>query len=505
MEKMENVSYTENGAKGYKHTGSKLVDLNFKIPSFRMGVDVDLFEEALEEDKNLALRWLLYLRDIHEGVGERASFRQFLQYLCLTNKELGKKFLKLPLEEYGRWDDYTYLLNTSLDWDVENVIMGKLITQLEEDEKSEHPSLLAKWMPSINASSVETCVKAEYIAKKMDLTPRNYRKLLAGIRKKIDVVECKMSANGWSEINYERVPSKANLNYRNAFMAHEPERRAEYLKSLAKGEKKINANAMFLHDIIHAYVDISGRGYDYDLKPLDPALEELWKAQKKVEGFKSTMVVRDGSGSMTECIGSSRVTALDVADAITLYCAENMEGAYKDYFVTFSSKAECVKIPSACKTLRDKLEFLHKHNGYDSTNVEGVFNLLLENAIANKVSQEDMPESILIISDMEFDASERMSYSDGWNWGKTPNYDTLFNTISKEYKKNGYKLPKVIFWNVNSRTNTIPMTENENGVILLSGFSKNLLSMVMSSEVDCYKALVKELKKPRYNIVDTIA
>ena len=499
MEKMENVSYTENGAKGYKSTGKKLVDLNFKIPSFRDNPDRNLFVEALEEDENLALRWLLYLRDVREGVGERSSFRDFVNTLIFENKELGKKFLQLPLEEYGRWDDYIAFLDKHKK-DVEQVILDKIISQLEKDEKSEHPSLLAKWLPSINASSVETRKMAGYISKKMELTPKEYRKLLVKLRKKIDIVESKMSANEWSEIDYEKVPSKANINYRNAFMAHDPSRREEYLESLNKGKKKINANAMFMHDIVHAYFDNGYWNY-YSVKEYDETLEQLWKAQKKVKCFKNTMVVRDGSGSMITPVGNSSVTAIDVANAITLYCAENMEGEYKDYFVTFSDNAECVKIPSACKTLKERLEFLQDYVDYSNTNIESVFNLLLDNALKNKVSQEDMPESILIISDQEFYQSESCAYG---LEGK-PNYDTLFKTIGKVYKENGYKLPKVIFWNVNSRTNTIPMTENENGVILLSGFSKNLMSMVMSSEVSPYEALVKELKKSRYDIVDTVA
>lgn len=490
MAEMENTIYTENGAKGYKSTGKKLVDLNFKIPSFRTNPDRELFVEALEENKNLALRWLLYLRDIHEGVGERNSFKIFLNELLYQDVKLGKKFLELPLEDYGRWDDYLSVINHGFGSEVESVVINKIISQLEKDEKSEHPSLLAKWMPSENTSSALTRCKAIYILKKMGLTPKEYRKLLVKLRRKIDIVESKMSGNEWEKIDYEKVPSKANLIYKDAFYKHEPVRRSEYLRSLEKGENKINAQAMFLHDIVHSYMNTIG--WRSDVNPLDLTLEALWEAQKKPEGFKNTMVVRDGSGSMYCSIGNSNVSALDVTDALTLYCAENQEGKFKNYFMTFASNAKCLKLPERAKSLRAKLEFLHQHTDCSSTNVEAVFDELLETAIEQNASQEDMPENILIISDMEFNYAMQ-----------NPNA-RLFKQIEKKYRAEGYKLPKLIFWNVNSRTNTIPLTENENGVILLSGFSKNLMSMVMSSELDCYKALVKELSKSRYDVVDKI-
>lgn len=490
MKEMENTSYTENGARGYKSTGKKLVDLNFKIPSFRTNPDRDLFVEALEENKNLALRWLLYLRDIHEGVGERNSFKIFLNELLYQDVKLGKKFLKLPLEDYGRWDDYLSVINKGFGSEVESIVLNKIISQLEKDESSEHPSLLAKWMPSENTSSALTRCKAIYILKKMGLTPKAYRKLLVKLRKKIDIVESRMSGNEWEKIDYEKVPSKANLIYKDAFYKHDPFRRSEYLRSLEKGEKKINAQAMFLHDIVHSYMNTIG--WRSDVKPLDLTLEALWEAQKKPEGFKNTMVVRDGSGSMMCTIGNSNVSALDVTDALTLYCAENQEGKFKNYFMTFASNAKCLKLPERAKSLKAKLEFLHQYTDCSTTNIEAVFDELLETAIEHNAGQEDMPENILIISDMEFNYAMQ-----------NPNA-RLFKQIEKKYKAEGYKLPKLIFWNVNSRTNTIPLTENENGVILLSGFSKNLMSMVQSSELDCYKALVKELSKSRYDVVDKI-
>lgn len=493
----EEKSVTENGALGFKTTGSKLVDLNFKIPSFRKNIDTELFEKALNEDTKLTIKWLLYLRDIREGIGERKSFRNFFIYLCDKYIDLARAIINnVPIEEYGRWDDYVDIAYHTNNESIRNLILAKISKQLNNDLQSKNVSLLGKWLPSCNASSKKTKAKADFVRRYLHLTKKEYRKTLSKLREYIDIVERKMSANDWDNISYPSVPSKANLNYKDAFERHDRERREKYLESLKKGETKINANAMFLHDIVHSYMDYDYFSANDGVKEYDETLEQLWKAQEKCEGFRDTVVVRDGSGSMTTAIGNSNITALEVADAITLYCAENNEGTFKDKFITFGSNAELVDV-SHLDNLHDKLKYLQKYADYTSTNIEGVFDLILETAVKNNVSQEDMPKTVLIISDTEFDMAQGYYYEDHDN-------TTLFETIAEDYKKEGYKLPKLVFWNVNSRTNTIPLTQNENGVILISGFSKNLVDMVMSNELDCFEALKKVLNSDRYRCVDGI-
>ena len=490
--------YTENGATGFKTTGSKVVDLNFRIPSFRDEIDKELFDKAIKEDAKLTMKWLLYLRDVREGVGERKSFRDFFVYLCDKHIDLANKMIKyVDLAEYGRWDDIVDIAYRVQNVYIKNRLVGNIIGRLDEDlvnmkhEKS--VSLLAKWLPSPNTSSKKTKAKARFICKEMNVSEKQYRKMLSKLREYIDIVERKMSANEWGDIDYSTVPSKANVNYRNAFEEHDGERRARYLESLKNGETKINANAMFLHDIVHAYSMLGS--WNNRHKEYDETLEQLWKAQDKCDGFSNTVVVRDGSGSMTIPVGESDLTALEVADAITLYCAENNEGAFKDKFITFSSHAKLIDV-SHLDNLHDKLKYLAKHDDVSSTNIESVFNLILDTAVKNGVSQEDMPKTVLIVSDMEFNMAQGYYNANG--------NKALFETIAEKYKNMGYKLPKLVFWNVNSRTNTVPLTQNENGVILISGFSKNLMDMVMSSELDPYKALVKQLNTKRYEVVEDV-
>ena len=495
MMKKQGVSYTENGAVGNSTSGSKLVDLNFKIPQYRReGIDVNLFHLAYQEDRVLTLKWLLFLRDVREGVGERKSFRDlFVEFIKSYERE-AKKFLQtVYLDEYGRWDDYVAIAfmtdNMSIRFLILDIIEVRLRKDLRNLKADEDVSLLAKWLPSENASSKNTKYMATYIRKHMGMTSREYRKALSKLRAYLDVVERKMSANNWGKIKYEAVPSIANLKYRNAFMEHDTERRAEFLKSLSKGTAKINASAMFLHDIVHAYIGIEGWGYS--VKDYDESLEQMWKAQKKIGTFKNTLVMRDGSGSMTQRIGQENLTALEVADAITLYCAENSEGFFHNTFMTFSHRPKIVSLANKT-TLQDKLIELRRNDDVENTNIEAAFWLVLDTARQNHLKQEELPETILVVSDMEFDyCTENPSAH-------------LFKHIKNEYEEAGYRLPKLVFWNVNSRTGTVPLTENENGVILMSGFSKNLVQMAMSSEIDPYKALVAQLNVPRYEIVERV-
>lgn len=513
MEKLEKnqKKETENGAIGYKTSGSKLVDLNFGIPSYRKSIDKDLFLQALHENQNLALRWLLYLRDIDFGVGERKSFREFLLVLIEENPVLAIKFFKLvPIENFGRWDDVAFVAYKTTNKEVSDFLAQKIFNQLLVDlqgvDNNLPISLCAKWMPSINASSSETRRMAKFFQKKFMLSVSAYRKMLSKLRAYLEVLETRISKNDWDKVDYSRVPSKANILYRDAFMRHDSERRKEYLKELAKGNTKINAQSMFLYDIVHAYFS-SIPNFEYTWHYMrkhnllvDKTLEELWKAQVKPDNFKNTLVVRDGSGSMTVTVSnSSSVSALDVADSISLYCAENNSGEFKNKFITFSRNAKLVDV-SNCHTLAEKLVELRKHDECENTNIENVFDLILDTAVRNNLKQEDLPANILIISDMEFD----MATYDYFSSHSKKVTSTLFDKISAKYAEYGYTLPKLIFWNVNSRTNTIPITENHCGVILISGFSKSLVNMVMSSEIDPYKALVSELMKPRYDIIDKL-
>lgn len=495
---------TENGAVGYRTTGKKLLDLNFSVASLRGASEqtiINKFMDAYWEDPVMAIKWLFYTRDCREGLGERRLFRIVLKHLAQEKPEVIKAvFSFAPI--YGRYDDLWCLLDTDLKKDVIAVVKEQLDEDIRNMRNGKSFSLLGKWLASENASSKETKRYAGIIRKGLDMTSRNYRKMLSDLRKHIQVVECKMSAKQWNEIDYEAVPSRANLIYNNAFLRNDEERRRAYLGTLEKGEAKINAGTLFPHDIVHKYTSGSWRSY---LNSYDAALEGMWKAlPNTVKGNGNTLVVADGSGSMTCNVGGkTNVTALDVANALAIYFAERASGEFKDKYITFSERPQFVDFSNA-KTLRDKIGIALSHDEVASTNVEAVFDLILQTAVNNRMAQEDIPTNILIISDMEYDACASTNSTEGHGWysSRVAPTATLFDTIANKYAAYGYKLPRLVFFNVNSRTGTIPVKENELGVALISGFSPNTIKMIMSNKLDPYECLLDQLNTERYQPIE---
>ena len=484
-----NTSITENGAKGFKTTKSDLLDMNFKVTSYRNCDETEIisdFTKAFNEDKLRSIKWLFYLRDVREGLGERRSFRIIMKYLSTSYPNVVTKLLPL-ISEYGRWDDLICLLNVNkeLNESIMTIIKKTLSEDLVFMNEGKSVSLLAKWLPSENTSSIETVKMAKVVRRYLGVSPTEYRKTLSKLRSYIKVVEKDMSANNWENIDYSSVPSKANLIYADAFMKHDRERRLQFLTRVEKGEEKINSSVTYPHEIVHKY--ISG---PYRVFPVNETLEALWKALPDFVGNNSsTIVVADGSGSMLSRIAKTNVTALDVANSLAIYFSERCKGSYKNKYITFSHNPRLVDM-SKCTTLWEKIQEAFRYNEISDTNIEATFNLILNTALENNLTQEELPNNVLVISDMEF------------NKASSTTNKKLFVYLQEKFEKNGYKMPKLIFWNVCSRTKTIPLVENDMGVILVSGFSVNTLKMVMSNELDPYKALIKVLDSDRYKPIE---
>jgi len=497
IEEINNLQLTENGAIGYKSTGKKLLDMNFNVPKYRKAnidtINAD-FRDAYNENAVLAILWLFFARDARGGLGERRLFRVVFSEFAKEQPEIATKLLVF-IAEYGRWDD---LIEATIDtpvWDKTVVIVKEQLHKDIADSSNNKPiSLLAKWLPSERTSSQITRKKARLLASAMGMPIKNYNNILVTLRKYLDVVEVKMSAKEWENIDYSAVPSCANVKYNNAFLRNDEERRRAYLESLKKGETKINASVLFPHDIIHKYVSGS---WSPRAKAYDEALEQLWKALPEMGGIEDTIVVADGSGSMTCGVDpSSNVTALDVANGLAIYCAEHCKGAYKNKYITFSSRPQLVEFKEGA-SLHNKIEVALRHNEVANTNIEAVFDIILDTAISSGASQEDIPKNILIISDMEFDFATKMGYG-GYGRSYNSPSSALFKKIERRYIEAGYQLPRLVFWNVNSRTGTIPVKENDLGVALVSGFSLSVLKLVTSGELDPYKNLVDVITSERY-------
>ena len=497
-----NESTTENGAIGYRTTGKAILDFNFKIASYRNKSESEIisdFAKVFYEDKVLAMKFLFYIRDREEGLGERRLFRIIFRDLAIARPSFVRNLVPL-IAEYGRWDDLLELFGTPLeDYTIKDVLCKQLGEDIDNYLEGKPISLLAKWLPSINASNITQVARAKKIIKYIaDMNEKKYRKILAKLRKKIDVVEKKMCTDNWDKIKYENVPSRANLKYNNAFLRHDEERRREFLGQVQRGERQIHAGKLYPYDIVHKYCSEYG-----DLREdIDTTLEELWKAMPE-KNIENTLVVADGSGSMTSHIGRTNVRAIEVANALAIYFAEHNKGEFKNKYITFSENPQIVSF-AKCENLRDKIDTALAHDEVANTNIEAVFDLILSTAIMYDLKQEEMPKNILIISDMEFDSCVVAKTGHARYYNTTNVNEKLFNVFKKKYEEHGYKLPRLVFWNVNNRTGTIPLKENDLGVALVSGFSTNIAEMVMSDKLDPLQVLLDKLNTPRYQRIAEI-
>lgn len=504
----DNGSITENGAVGYKTSGQPLLDLNFQVSALRDRTEkyiVDAFIPAFYQDRKYAVKWLFFLRDIMEGMGERRTFRVCMKYLAISHPQIALAVMKL-VPEYGRYDDLLVYLDTPLCEEACAFIKEQL-TQDEADMACGKPiSLLAKWLPSINTSSAESRRYAGILAKKLKLSHKEYRKKLSVLRSYLKVVEVKLSSSQWEQIVYEEVPAKAQLKYDKAFVRHDAERRIEYLKKVYLGEGKLNANGLMPYEIVHR---VMGDGYGLTALKDDLLAELMW--QKIAEegfrnewGLENCIVVADGSGSMYSTVtGSTNIRAIEVCDSLAIYFAEQLQGVFHNKAITFSGRPKFIDLEQG-NNLKEKLEIMLAHNEVANTNIEAVFDMLLSMAVSNQVPAEELPEQVLVISDMEFDSATRSGGS--WNnrgcaWKRFD--EPLFQQIAEKYKQAGYTMPRLVFWNVCGRTDTIPMVDNESGICLLSGFSQNAMKVAAQKEKqDPYLSLLQVLDNPRYDRVE---
>lgn len=492
LESADNISITENGAIGYKTTGSELVDLNFKASSLR-NTDKEeaykMFEKAYAENDILALKWLFYLRDVRGGMGERDTFRNFIKREAADNPDVIRPLVRY-IPEYGRWDDLFVLFGTPVEDEMIKVIKATL--SLKDEAFEAHT--LGKWMPSENTSSKETREFGHKMRKALGLSPKAYRKLLTGLRAG-SVVEVKMTAKQWGEIDYSKVPSRAMANYKKAFEKHDEARFSEFAKKAEKGEAVIHSDTLFPHEI---YAKIAHGCLTETSKSV---VEAQWKAlPSPAEDIGSTIVVVDDSGSMDDeaVAGSNNIYNIDVSRGLGIYFGERCKGCYKDKYIEFSSKPNYVDF-SKCETLEKKVRVAMRYDDCSNTDVKAVFDLILKTAVENKIDQNDLPKTILVISDMEFDQGMSSGYSAYANRYKPGSKDmSLMKEIQDEYESFGYKLPRMVYWNVGGRTGTIPMIQNDLGVVLVSGYSQNSVKMFMNGEENPEKALAKVLASERY-------
>ena len=454
---------TENGMRARKSTANACVDLFFKAGAMRGQNIVPAFVAALVENEDVAMRIAQWLRDARGGAGERELFRQILTYLEGNRPDLAIKLLpKVP--ELGRWDDI-FVFQTS-------GMKAKAYTMLG-DALREKNGLAAKWTPRKGDVAVE-------IRNFFGMTPKFYRKSLVEMTK---VVEQDMCAKKWDEINFSHVPSVAAARYKKAFFRNTPEY-AKYVAELLKDPKdrtmnvKINAGAVFPYDVLKGVIGSYNKNYNSTELG---ALQSQWDAMENFIGDANVLPLVDVSGSMTCKAGGyaskSETTCLDVAVSLGLYMADKNKGKFKDTFLTFSGKPELLHLKG---NIVQKCQQMSESNWGMNTDLVKAMDKILKTAKDGNVPQEEMPEMLLIMSDMQFDQCAKFD-------------DSAMKMMARKFEEAGYELPKIVFWNLNAKDN-VPVKYDTRGVALVSGFSPAIMVAVLGGDTEKFTPEAMMLK-----------
>ncbi len=483
-----NRTYTENGAVSNRSTGSDLLDLFATVGALRRADEqeiTDRFLRAWAEDRDLALKLLFYDRDIRGGLGERRVFRTVLRWLAVNEPKSLIKNLPL-IAEYGRWDDVVVLLDTSVKAAAVAVIREQLEKDLEALKVEDGSvSLLGKWLPSINAHNADTVRLGRLLAKELGLSEREYRKVLSALRARIRILENNLRERDYS-FDYAKQPAKAMFKYRKAFARNDRERYTEYLQRVQKGEAALHTGTLLPYELVDPYLVRGGWWQDHCyLKPLSEeeamTLNTTWAALEDFATDENALAIVDTSGSMYCSEGPMPAS---VALSLGLYFAERAKGPYRNHFIEFSAHPELIELKG--ETFVEKLRYIASFNEVANTNLTAVFDLILSAAVKNRVPREDLPQKLYIISDMEFDACVNNAS------------ETVFENAEKRYAEQGYELPQIVFWNVQSRNRQQPVTMNDRGVALVSGCSPRIFSMAMEGVLDPYAFMLSVLNSERY-------
>ena len=471
---------TENGAVALNTTGDARLDFFGVAGSLRTADRLRierLFSEAYKVDPLFATKIAFYLRDVRGGLGERKTFRTLLQFMAKYHPEALRPNLDL-IGVYGRYDDLYCLIGTQL----EDEMWAAMKKQFEEDrvnlEKGNAISLLAKWIKTADASSMNTRVLGIMTAQKLGYSVYEFKRLVRAMRKHIGVVEALMSAGRWDEIKYSEVPSRAMMIYRKAFMKHDADRYGAFVQKAVKGEETIHSAALYPYDIVEKVMQMSWGSCT--IKEND-TLEAQWRQLPNyVEAGTNALVIADTSGSMH---GRPLATSVGLA----IYFAERNKGAYHNMFMSFSGTSRIQILKG--ETLAQKIRSIDMSDWQWNTNLEAAFEHVLEIAVRNHVSPEDMPKALIVISDMEIDSCGNKDW-------------TFYEKMAYRFRKLGYQIPNVIFWNVASRHDVFHADKTRTGVQLVSGQSVTVFRQVMQCVgMNPVEAMEKIIGSVRYDAI----
>lgn len=499
LQKETDRAYTGNGDITYKDTLSANLDLFSKAGGAR-GNDfyfdistsamdyIEMFKEALNEDENIALRNLLNIRDFrHSGKGERLLFRELISYLAQERPTIAKKLIESGIvEQLGRWDDLIFLFEYSYNQGYHMDVLNAIVKQIKQAMNETPVSLVYKWLPTNTRNKRVYKVANELYPMLGYHNFKEYRKDVSAHRKSLKLIETYLSDKDYDPIEVSHIPSRAFNKYQSALVRHIPDKMDKFYSEVSDGTKKVKVSGITPDEIVSPLINDLSCWWD-DSSNINKSqmrlIEESWKEMiKNNKDIGNSLVVADVSGSMTG-------KPMEVSVSLAMLFGQAMTGEFHNTFMTFASTPQLIKL-SDNDSLRESVKKVLHADWDTSTDIDAVFEKILDTAKNNHLEQKDMPERIVIISDMQFDSAvSDKPHIERWK---------------ESFKQAEYKLPTIVYWNVSSYNNS-PATKDEENVALVSGFTQGTLDAVINSkDITPASVMLEALNKPEYDIVDEI-
>lgn len=477
------MAQTENNAISYSATEPRV---SFFFETVRSTTNENLcamLQDCWACEPLDTLKLLFHLRDCRGGKAEKKLFQDGVKWLIQYHPQTVLKNFDC-ISFYGSYKDlFVIFLGTPLEQEMLNRFCGQL--QLDLDTLKANPkstiTLAAKWAPSESKEYDKKFRIVKKLTNVLKVNKQQYRTLyLTPLRTHLNIVEKQMCDKNWMDIDFEKLPSVALKKYAKAFKKHTPEKYQQFLANVKSGKQKMNVGQLQPHEILKNYI---GRGANDEYNPTtETTWNELVRTYKEKIGdkLKNALAICDVSGSMNG-------QPLEVAVSLSLFLSQCNSGYFAGKWLSFSTKPVLQTLTG--NSVREMVLNMIKTDWEMSTNLQAVFNLIFETARNNNLKAEDMPSSLFIFSDMQFDLACQS------------NTRTNFEEIERKYHEAGYVRPKIVFWNLRANTVDFPVpNENVPNTSLVSGFSPALLELFLDGhDISPYKIMRKAIDAKRYD------
>ena len=440
---------------------------------------INYLDKSWDLSKLKTLAIIFNCRDRLKGKKEKEISNYCILWLKQYHNNIYKKHILIYINEYGCWNDLNYIIKKSKNNNYEYKIFAE---QLKKDKEllnnGENISLCSKWV--ISANNKKVIKIARHLFDDIKNYQERYRKeFITPLRKKLDIIETKLCNKTWDQIEYSKVPAKALSIYKKSFIRNDRDKYQLFLNDVSENKIKLKISGLLPHEIIKKY-------YDSNLEDIDETLELEWRAfvdlYKNNDYFNGIIPIVDVSGSMFD--RSSSVKPIYVSIALGLLISELNSGYLHNKIMTFSIIPVFINIEG--ETLRDKIKSIVRAPFGLNTNFLNIADLIISKSLSDT---SFIYKKIICLTDMQFDAANSINENENRN---------IHNIFMNKFKNNNLEIPELIYWNLSGKYNNFPIDESYENTSIVSGFSEQLLTVILNNDKINPLSLMDQILEPYY-------